>query len=514
MGPLPFFPSDFACKSADHLFNSPPDKPAGDQTVEEKNFEILPMEENEPPAFSGIVKPDPPQRALGMKKAQALFDHLDKSLGRSSEKTTRAKQEIKLAALFENIDRIKLKPSPFKQKKALQNPGGLHKIHASFIATPSHTFGITNYLLGKGASKTVKAVVDLETSTLFARATAPHTKGENTSNHAHWIRLNQLKNEIRIHQKFQGHKEFIQIVHSSYFLNGRNLLKHSLIMEYADATLQGLIEASKSSATLSKQESNQFITIFHDVLLGLSKMQTENTIHRDIKPHNVLVTRSKGRLNGKITDFGFAIDPETSLGICCTTQGTPAYMSPEVLIGASPTLSQKKKEACLTQIASINKRLCDIRATCQEAEAKGEDDFPLDIFKTMEKSLILSREKQTDLLDSYNGLSHIKSDVWAYGVMIFKLLFKKSFYFYANPKIEKETCTLEMLVGQAFILTQTAVNSKLNKIFTTKFEERMHFLLKQILIVERPDRPDAKRLYALYCKVFELDPQNMCTQEY
>jgi serine/threonine-protein kinase len=68
-----------------------------------------------------------------------------------------------------------------------------------------------------------------------------------------------------------------------------------------------------------------------EVARGLEAIHAQGTLHRDVKPHNLLVGRH-GEV--KITDFGLALDttgsPLTQPGI---SLGTPPYMAPEQLRG-------------------------------------------------------------------------------------------------------------------------------------------------------------------------------------
>lgn len=84
------------------------------------------------------------------------------------------------------------------------------------------------------------------------------------------------------------------------------------------------------------------ITIGRQIARGLVKAHAMGIVHRDLKPANVFLTaRDDGSVLAKIVDFGISkrIDddpppdgPLTSRG---TAVGTPQYMSPEQLSGAS-----------------------------------------------------------------------------------------------------------------------------------------------------------------------------------
>lgn len=69
---------------------------------------------------------------------------------------------------------------------------------------------------------------------------------------------------------------------------------------------------------------------------GLAAMHERGVVHRDLKPENILTTRV-GFI--KLADFGLAKTSETSaLTKAGHLVGTPAYISPEYLLGAEPDL--------------------------------------------------------------------------------------------------------------------------------------------------------------------------------
>jgi serine/threonine protein kinase len=68
-----------------------------------------------------------------------------------------------------------------------------------------------------------------------------------------------------------------------------------------------------------------------EISRGLEAIHAEGTLHRDLKPQNLLIGR-RGEV--KIADFGLALDTSgAALTLPGTTVGTPPYMPPEQLRG-------------------------------------------------------------------------------------------------------------------------------------------------------------------------------------
>lgn len=97
---------------------------------------------------------------------------------------------------------------------------------------------------------------------------------------------------------------------------------HYIVMEYVDgSTLKDLI---KEKGKLSKDE---IIDFARQIALALKHAHANHIVHRDIKPHNILLTKDN---RAKVTDFGIAL-AATSSTITNTGSiiGSVHYFSPE-----------------------------------------------------------------------------------------------------------------------------------------------------------------------------------------
>jgi len=101
-----------------------------------------------------------------------------------------------------------------------------------------------------------------------------------------------------------------------------------LVMEYIPGST--LAQLVRSQAPLAPDRA---VRIACDMLDALAHAHSHGTIHRDIKPGNVMITE-EGAL--KVADFGIArvLHSEARLTTTGSAIGTPSYMSPEQINGS------------------------------------------------------------------------------------------------------------------------------------------------------------------------------------
>jgi tRNA A-37 threonylcarbamoyl transferase component Bud32 len=100
---------------------------------------------------------------------------------------------------------------------------------------------------------------------------------------------------------------------------------------------------------LKRLSRNRTFEIFRDACAAVEAAHQRQLIHRDLKPENIFLARTEGKGDVvKVLDFGIAkfvapageeaptrLTAETGAGILV---GTPAYLSPEQLLGENPTV--------------------------------------------------------------------------------------------------------------------------------------------------------------------------------
>jgi serine/threonine protein kinase/Tfp pilus assembly protein PilF len=168
--------------------------------------------------------------------------------------------------------------------------------------------------LGKGGLGQVYRVVDRELDEEIAlKVLHPKIASDRRT-------LSRFRNELKISRKIT-HKNVCRVFHF-----GREGPVRFITMEYVPGeSLMSLIER------IGKLPEEKAITIAMQVCEGLAEAHAIGIVHRDIKPHNIMIDRTG---NVRIMDFGIArsIDTEgmTETGMVV---GTPDYMSPEQVDG-------------------------------------------------------------------------------------------------------------------------------------------------------------------------------------
>ena len=83
---------------------------------------------------------------------------------------------------------------------------------------------------------------------------------------------------------------------------------------------------------------DETLSIFRQMIAGVTAIHDAGVIHRDIKPNNVMLDRSGSELCLSIMDFGLArlYDSQTTVLARGFIAGTPGYIAPELLRGNEP----------------------------------------------------------------------------------------------------------------------------------------------------------------------------------
>jgi serine/threonine protein kinase len=171
--------------------------------------------------------------------------------------------------------------------------------------------------LGTGGMATVYKARDLLADQLIAiKVVLPVVSRE--------VRLREkLKQELLVARKLT-HPNIVRIY---------DIGEHQGLLFISMELIEGLTvdEILRERKRFSVEE---FLALFDQFTSALSYIHSQQVLHRDIKPQNLMYDSD---WNLKVMDFGIARDMASVPATQSTRMGTPAYMSPELLKGAPLT---------------------------------------------------------------------------------------------------------------------------------------------------------------------------------
>ncbi len=136
-------------------------------------------------------------------------------------------------------------------------------------------------------------------------------------------------------KRFEKEVLLTQKVDSRHVVNIKNYLVvegfHFIVMEYLKG--ESLAQIIRNTGSLEVKET---VAIALQILEGLKAAHDQSVIHRDLKPHNIVVDSQGAAV---ITDFGLAREVDsTRLTATSGLMGTPQYIAPEQWLGEKPDL--------------------------------------------------------------------------------------------------------------------------------------------------------------------------------
>ncbi len=184
-----------------------------------------------------------------------------------------------------------------------------------------------------------------------------------------------------------------------------------IVMEYIEG--KTLVHYIDKHEDLDYRQKSGIILQVADALSAIHKL---DIYHRDIKPGNVIIDED---FNVKITDFGIAKIPDSSLTRQSEIMGSPGYMSPESFVSAQVdnradifSLGVMAYELFLGKRpfnANSFHRMCHI---IQHDEPPDPRDFDSEFPR--ELSIILDKMLQKDPKDRYASVLDVCSDLNKY----------------------------------------------------------------------------------------------------
>jgi serine/threonine protein kinase len=168
---------------------------------------------------------------------------------------------------------------------------------------------VTKQQIGRGAFSTIFKGYDSNNGNVFAVkeiSIAGKKKVEEN-----------VKKELNILKRL-NHNNIVQI--HDYFFDNTNKVIYIIMDYFKNGDLSKFIKGKVLKEIYAKKYMSQ-------LKAGLEYLYNNNIMHRDLKPHNILIDDNN---DIKITDFGFAryVKDDMLINTLC---GTPIYMAPEIM---------------------------------------------------------------------------------------------------------------------------------------------------------------------------------------
>lgn len=310
---------------------------------------------------------------------------------------------------------------------------------------------IGNYILtkiiGKGSFSNVYKACHIETKELYAM------KVVSLTNLAKKV-IENIESEISIMIKIK-HDNIVRLYETI------KTDKHiCLLIDYCDG--EDLNKYIKKNGRISEKQTKIFMT---QIASGLHYLHSLNLIHRDLKPHNILLSKNG---NIKIADFGFVKD-YTENSMFDTLCGSPIYMAPEIL--------QHKKYDAKVDLWSIGIILYEMLS----AEPPFTASNHIELLKTIEttklkfqKNIIIS----TDCINIIESLLVVNPKERISFDDFFNHPFFENYEFEKKEKVEEIIEETEEIKKSAFIdfIDENYINEKDEK---NEFDDLKNFSKKQ-----------------------------------
>jgi len=136
--------------------------------------------------------------------------------------------------------------------------------------------------------------------------------------------LARFQSEVRTWNQFSTSSYVVKLFYTyRYRARSDGKMFFCFVMEYAQL---GDLSKNLSKCALFCNRRKDLFAFLRYIALAIKEGHDKDITHGDIKPHNVLLFKSDGRIIPKVMDFGLGIstsDDVTKFG------GTPEYLAPE-----------------------------------------------------------------------------------------------------------------------------------------------------------------------------------------